>query len=360
MSTPFHVPIAPDWEAFTQCISRGRVPDRVHFIELFLDEEVKAALCSRYPITEDLDPKDPYYFERREIALQRFLGYDYIVVGPTGVDLPLERHTTQDTAVMNRETGRAFIDSKRGPITTWAEFERYPWPDVSQITTEKLEWYQDYLPEEMCIIGGLTGSFAEYLSWLMGYETLCYALYDQPDLVEAIYQRYLQIAQHVTRLMLEFERVKIIWGSDDMGYRSGPLLSPKAMRQYVLPGHKSLAKMTHDAGRLYILHSCGKLDTIMDDLIEDVKIDGKHSYENTIMDVRQAKCVWGERIAVLGGIDVDFLCRANETAIRKRVHDTLDVCQPTGGYCLGTGNSVANYIPLDNYLVMLDEGRKYG
>jgi uroporphyrinogen decarboxylase len=29
------------------------------------------------------------------------------------------------------------------------------------------------------------------------------------------------------------------------------------------------------------------------------------------------------------------------------------------GYCLGTGNSVANYIPLDNYLVMLDEGRKF-
>jgi uroporphyrinogen decarboxylase len=32
---------------------------------------------------------------------------------------------------------------------------------------------------------------------------------------------------------------------------------------------------------------------------------------------------------------------------------------PGGGYCLGTGNSVANYIPLDNYLAMLDEGRKF-
>ena len=31
-----------------------------------------------------------------------------------------------------------------------------------------------------------------------------------------------------------------------------------------------------------------------------------------------------------------------------------------GGYCLGTGNSVANYIPLANYLAMLDEGRKHG
>jgi uroporphyrinogen decarboxylase len=32
---------------------------------------------------------------------------------------------------------------------------------------------------------------------------------------------------------------------------------------------------------------------------------------------------------------------------------------PGGGYCLGTGNSVANYIPLENYLAMVDEGRLY-
>jgi len=42
-----------------------------------------------------------------------------------------------------------------------------------------------------------------------------------------------------------------------------------------------------------------------------------------------------------------------------RVRETLAVCQPGGGYCLGTGNSVANYVPVENYLAMLDEGRKF-
>ena len=32
---------------------------------------------------------------------------------------------------------------------------------------------------------------------------------------------------------------------------------------------------------------------------------------------------------------------------------------PGGGYCLGSGNSVTNYIPVDNYLIMMDEGRRY-
>jgi len=65
-------------------------------------------------------------------------------------------------------------------------------------------------------------------------------------------------------------------------------------------------------------------------------------------------------MALLGGLDVDFLCRADAPAVRQRVRNTLDVCQPGGGYCLGTGNTVANYISVDNYPAMLDEGWLYG
>jgi uroporphyrinogen decarboxylase len=117
--------------------------------------------------------------------------------------------------------------------------------------------------------------------------------------------------------------------------------------------------MAHDTGRPYILHSCGKLDRILGDLIDDVQIDGTHSFEDTIEDVCEDKKRLGSQLTLLGGIDVDFLCRASEREIRQRVRDTLTTCLPGGGYCLGTGNTVANYIPLENYLIMLDEGRKF-
>jgi uroporphyrinogen decarboxylase len=101
------------------------------------------------------------------------------------------------------------------------------------------------------------------------------------------------------------------------------------------------------------------LDAIQADLLDNVGIDCKHSYEDTIVDVRDIKTTLGSRMTILGGIDVDFLCRSSEKEIRARVRDTLDRCHPGGGYCLGTGNTVANYIPLDHYLAMLDEGRRY-
>jgi uroporphyrinogen decarboxylase len=120
-----------------------------------------------------------------------------------------------------------------------------------------------------------------------------------------------------------------------------------------------MAEMAHAAGKPYLLHACGNLSSILDDLIDDVRIDARHSFEDTIEDVRTVKRTYGQRIALLGGIDLDFLCRSTPEQVRERTRSTLDACLPGGGYCLGTGNSVANYIPLDNYLAMWDEGCRY-
>jgi uroporphyrinogen decarboxylase len=358
---PFSVETAPDWEGFLRCLRRQGTPDRVYFIELLLDEEIKAAVAQQFVLTSDLNPDDPFYLLKREARVQRFLGYDYVRCGVDDVGVKIERLAVSDSAELARTGGREFIDEHRGPITTWEQFQAYPWPDPAKLTTRKLEWFQENLPDDMCIIGsGGFAHFAEYLTWLMGYETLCYALFDQRDLVAAISRRLIELYEVVVQRMLEFDRVRVIWGSDDMGFRSGTLISPDDLREFVLPGHRAMSQAAHAAGRPYLLHSCGKLDAIMDDLLDDVQIDGLHSFEDNIRTVEETKRKYGRRIAVLGGIDVDFLCRANEADIRRRTRATLQTCQPGGGYCLGTGNSVANYIPLGHYLAMLDEGRRFG
>jgi len=356
----FTTPISPDYEALIDCILREGTPERVHHIELFLDGEVQDAVAQRFDLDGDLDRADPYFAEKRQVKIQSYLGYDYVRAGVEGLEWPLARKETADTAALERSGGRAYIDETTGPITTWEEFEAYPWPDAHKASTRAMEWYDRNLPDGMCIVAsGGFAHFAEYLNWLMGYENLCYALYDQRDLVQAIAERLQEFYVPILEQMLQFEKVKIVWGSDDMGFKTGTLIGPDDLREFVLPGHRIMAQMSHDAGKPYLLHSCGNLATIMEDLIEDVRIDARHSFEDTIEDVRQVKFTYGQRVAILGGIDVDFLCRASEEEIRARVRDTLNTCLPGGGYVLGTGNSVANYIPLDNYLAMVDEGRKY-
>lgn len=359
--SPFSVTITPDWEAFVRCIRRKETPKRVHYIELFLDGEVEDVICGQFGLLDGLDGNDPSFNFKRQIRLQRFLGYDYVRCSLKGMDMPLlNRAPAEDTAELKRAGGRSFIDEARGPITNWNEFEAYPWPNPEKAGTGALEWYDKNLPDDMCIIGsGGFAHFCEYLTWLMGYQTLCYALFDNRDLVKAISQKLIEIFRGSIRRLLEFKRVKIIWGSDDMGFRSGTLISPDDLREFVLPGHKLMAEMAHAAGRPYILHSCGKLAAIEEDLIENVGIDGQHSFEDTIVSVIDFKKQYGNRTAALGGIDMDFLCRSGEDEVRRRVRHTLEACLPGGGYCLGTGNTVANYIPLNNYLTMLETGRQY-
>lgn len=56
---------------------------------------------------------------------------------------------------------------------------------------------------------------------------------------------------------------------------------------------------------------------------------------------------------------MDELCRLNEGNSRKYVRKILEECMPGGRYALGAGNSIANYVPIKNYLIMLEEGLKW-
>jgi len=57
--------------------------------------------------------------------------------------------------------------------------------------------------------------------------------------------------------------------------------------------------IAHKAGKLLVFHSCGNMYKLMDELIDDVGIDAKHSYEDKIVPVDEAYRRWGDRVAIL-------------------------------------------------------------
>lgn len=356
----FTVEIQPDCEAFLELLTGERKPERVHFAELFLDQEIQDAVALRFGLDDGLDKSDPYYAFRRNIKIHRFLGYDYVrAVVSEGLDFSrtTDIHTA-DTAQQDQSKGeRNWVNESKGPVSSWEEFEKYPWPVPGKINTEAFEWYDRNLPDDMCFTAACHSVF-EQLMWLMGVETMSFALIDDPGLVKAVADKAGEVYLAAAKVYAQFDKLRFFFGGDDMGFKTATLISPDDIRRITLPWHKKITQVAHDAGRLNVLHSCGNLEAIMDDLIDDVGLDGKHSFEDVIEPIEDTYRRWGRRVAILGGMDVDLLCRASEDEIRRRVREVLDVCHP-GRFALGSGNTVANYIPLDNYLVMLDEGRRY-
>jgi len=157
---------------------------------------------------------------------------------------------------------------------------------------------------------------------------------------------------------VRYSGVGAIFHADDLGYKTGTILNPEFLRKNIFPWFKKYASLAHEQGKMYWYHCCGYKDSIMEDLINDVKIDALHSFEDICCPVMEYHRRYGDRIGILGGVDMDKLTRTNESELRKYVRGVLDECMP-GRYALGSGNSIANYIPVKNYLVMLDEGLKW-
>ena len=84
-----------------------------------------------------------------------------------------------------------------------------------------------------------------------------------------------------------------------------------------------------------------------------MKYDAKHSYEDNILPIEEAYERWGSRIAILGGIDVDFICRSTPEEVYNRACGILERVGGRGHYALGSGNSIPYYVPVENYFAMI-------
>ncbi len=341
----------PDFARLAAVLGRG-APDRVPFIELGIDHPVLEA------VREAPFSGEPRLWRREFVEVWRRLGYDYCPVGAQ-VALPRRHLMAEDTAGLAMAQ-RSWVDEAHGTIETWRDFEQYPWPRPEQVDYSFLEDAAAALPEGMKIIFLGPGGVLENVMWLMGYQPMSYAMADDPDLVEAMFARIGELLVGVFEAVAGHEAVGALWLGDDMGHKTQTLISPEALRRWVFPWQRRLAQIAHARGKPFLLHACGNLEAVMEDLIEEVGVDAKHSFEDVIEPAEEAKRRWGDRIAILGGVDVDVLARGTPERVRERTRGLLEACMPGGGYALGSGNTVANYVPVGNYLAMLEEGWQVG
>lgn len=293
-------------------------------------------------------------FLDNQIAFWYHMGYDFIRF-ESSLPLPAVSNVIPDTAKGNEHRSRAWQSETEGVITTWEEFEKYPWPKISERDFYIHNYICDKLPDGLGLITCHAGGVYEHVSRLMSYEKLCINLIDDPKLVEEVTDKIGQLIFDYNKYLLEFDKLSAIFQGEDFGFNTGTLISPEDIRKFFLPWHKKYSKQIHDSGKPYFLHSCGELSRIMDDLIDDVKIDGKHSFQDNILPITEAKKIWGDRICLMGGVDVDKLTRYSVDDLRKYVRKIIDICSPGGRFVIGAGNSITSYIPLENYLTMIDE-----
>jgi uroporphyrinogen decarboxylase len=258
----------------------------------------------------------------------------------------------------------AILGGRRGPIQNRADFERYPWEEVPRIywkTAGRIfPALIRNLPPGMQALGGVGYGVFEISEDLVGFQHLAYVHLDDPDLFADLYTRIGSLMTGIWSTFLQRygQAFAICRMGDDLGFKTSTLVSPRIIRQHVLPQYRRILGLIQGAGKPFLWHSCGKIFPIMDDVIA-LGINAKHSNEDTIAPFDEWIRLYGERIGLLGGIDVDLLCQKSPAEILEVVYEKGKRYRATArGYALGSGNSIPDYVPVDGYLAMIEAAKK--
>ncbi|HUT55922.1 MAG TPA: uroporphyrinogen decarboxylase family protein [bacterium] len=358
----------PDFERFRRSLL-GNEPGPVTVGDIFADFETVSHLLQEpvldyISLAEDPDQKITmkdlwwgYKFVGQTIRFCCLAGWDYCwsysIIPFKGFAFQVTDNTSSEV----KDGKRGWLNDNRGPIMSWDDFKRFRWPRDIKAVNAMSRTMAKRVPDGMKVMV-IPGGVFEWTTWLMGLVPFSYALADQPDLVDAVIEKVTSLIAAVVEDIMTEPNVGGIFMGDDLGFYSGTFVSPRVLREKFLPRTRQIVDITHKAGGVFVLHTCGNMYAVMDDIIA-MGVDAKHSYEDKIMPVEEVHAKWGDRIGIIGGVDMNLMAKGSEDEVRARTRQVLDLCATKGRYVLGTGNSVANYVPLGNYLAMIDEGHKW-
>jgi hypothetical protein len=254
----------------------------------------------------------------------------------------------------------AIMGGMAGPVQTMADLEKYPFGDLPRIFWQTykphLEAIRKVMPRGMKAFGGCGYGIFESAEDLVGYQYLATMQYTDPDLFALLFKKigdlYVTLWTEMTRSysdLFVFFRM-----GDDLGYKTATLLEPDTIRKHILPQYKRVIDIVHASGKKFLLHSCGNIFEVMEDIIA-LGIDAKHSNEDEIAPFERWIEMYNHRIGLFGGIDVNILCLNKPDEVFRIVLDRgMRYRSMAGGYGIGSGNSIAGYVPVDNYLAMVE------
>ncbi len=210
-----------NWEGFLSNIRREKTPDRVYYFEHGVADNVLEAVAGQYDLWSGLEGPDPEKEWRRREAAHAFLGHELFRVFPD-----------QSRITIPKREGD-WVEEGQGAITTWEEFEQFPWPDPAAVDYSVLEYFEKTLHPEMRVFNLV--EVWEVVVGLFGFESLCYALYEDRDLVDAMFQKAGEFALKVAETVCDFKCYGAVYLADDLAFKTSMFMDPTTLRELVLP-----------------------------------------------------------------------------------------------------------------------------
>jgi len=148
--------------------------------------------------------------------------------------------------------------------------------------------------------------------------------------------------------------IDAVYFGDDWGQQRGLQMGPRHWREFILPVLRRMYGVVRDAGKFVMIHSCGDVDELFDDLIE-AGVNCFNPFQPEVMDVDALMTRYRGRLAFHGGLSTQrTLPYGTPDEVRREVRHLLEMGRD-GGYLFAPAHAVEGDVPLENMLAFIEE-----
>jgi len=329
-------------------------PDKVPKGELQIHDELVSAIIG--------EPVKDWF--KAHVKVRKMLKMDLVNLGLEGGPKTEIVGRTKDGYPIYRDCfGNEWVDSGktrtyiRHCLSCPEDFRDFKMPEASLYNAENVRLWSSRT--DFCVFAQVGGAF-DLVYPLMGLTGYFRALYQYPNLLKKVVEEVYRFELEVIKLFAENGAHVILIG-DDLAYDKGPFIPPRFMREFVFPYLAGEVSLIHKLGLPAVLHSDGNVTMLMEDIVK-MGFDGLQSLQpNAGVDIVAIKKIWGDRICLMGNLDLDYLLTlGNPREVEAEVKRLISEVAPGGGFILSTTNVLTRYVPPENALAMYLTAEKYG
>lgn len=251
-------------------------------------------------------------------------------------------------------------------VKTPREVLDYPWPDPEWMDVSHIREEASIYSGNYAILGGEWAPLWHDVIDLVGMEQLYYLFFDQPEIVDLLFQNVTDFYYTVSEAIFESaaDLIDIFFIGNDFGSQNGPLLGRNLFTRFIVPHIERLGSLGHRYGLKTMLHCCGGFRELIPDLI-GAGMDAFHALQPFArgMEPASLKRDYGTTVVLNGAIDSQsvLIDGKSTSLVEGKTREILKIMMPGGGYIGGASHDyILEETPVENVLAMCDAIDTYG
>ena len=196
---------------------------------------------------------------------------------------------------------------------------------------------------------------------LCGHENLLMGMALDPDWIRDMAEVYSDLFIALWEELFALEgKPDGLYFFEDLGFRGRPFMSPEMYRELLMPAHRKTFEFAHSQGIPVIMHSCGFIEPLLPDIVA-AGIDCLQAMEvKAGMDLLRIYQNFGEKIALMGGLDVRPVANNDLDGIRRELESKIPLVKGRNGFILHSDHSIPESADYESYRYFLETGLELG